>query len=346
MIEVLRDKTVLVTGGTGSIGKEIVKQVLRSSPKQVRVFSRDQSKQLHLQHELENDARVRYLVGDIRDKERVKMAMEGVDIVFHAAALKHVVSCEYNPFEAVKTNVLGLQNVIEAALEREVERFVFISTDKAADPANVMGSTKALGEKLVTNAYYYKGHKKTIFACVRFGNVLGSDGSVVPIWKKQIEKGGPVTINDPDMRRFFMSIPQAAKLTLDALKYSQVNEIFVLKMPFMKIGDLAEVMINELAPKYGHSPEKMERKIIGKREGEKVIEKLMTEEEAQNAYENDEFFVIRPALLIPYKSEHIPPYHIENMPLRKCTQAVYDTAHGSLISKEQIKELLKNAEVI
>jgi FlaA1/EpsC-like NDP-sugar epimerase len=342
MENLLKNKIVLVTGGTGSIGREIVKKILKFDPKQIRIFSRDQSKQLYLQYELEDHQKVRYLIGDIRDRERLSLAMQDVNIVFHAAALKHVASCEYNPFEAVKTNVLGLQNVIDEAIKNKVERFVYISTDKAANPIGVMGSTKALGEKLVSNAYYYQGDGNTIFSSVRFGNVLGSEGSVVPIFKNQIKKGFPITITDTKMKRFFMSISQAAELTLQALKHSQVNEIFVLKMPTMKILDLAESIIEEISPN-----KEAEIKIVGRKEGEKIDEQLMTKDEARNAIETKEFFIIRPELLIPFKEGHLAPYSpSEDLEIKESEEISYDTAKANLLSKVEIKEILRNANII
>jgi FlaA1/EpsC-like NDP-sugar epimerase len=271
-----------------------VREVLKSRPKVVRVLSNDENGLFALEQELEKHSNIRYLAGDIRDKERLSRAMEGVHVVFHAAALKHVHLCEYNPFEAVKTNVLGTQNVIEVAMEEQVEKFITISTDKAVNPVNVMGATKLLAERLTISANSYKGYSRTAFACVRFGNVLDSRGSVVPVFRRQIENGGPVTITDPEMTRFVMSIPRAVALVLKAAEMARGGEIFIFKMPALRIRDLAEVMIAELAPRHGFTPQSIDVNITGKRPGEKNYEELLTVDEAINAYETKEMFVISP----------------------------------------------------
>ena len=197
-----------------------------------------------------------------------------------------------------------------------------------------------MGEKLVSNAYYYKGKKRTIFSSVRFGNVLNSEGSVLQIWKKQIEKGNEITITEPEMRRFFMSIPQAAQLVLHALNYTQVNEIFVLKMPVMRVMDLADVLIDELTSKYGRRKEDIKIKFIGKGDGERMHEKLMTEEEAERAIETQEFFIVRPPLLIPYKKEHITPYLLPNgLKMQKEIKG-YSTENSKILDKDEIRALL------
>ena len=214
MYDYLKGKKVLVTGGTGSIGSEIVRQVLAQSPEVVRIFSRDETKQYYLESILGRRPDLRYLVGDVREKDRLRRALKDIDVVFHTAALKQVPSCEYNPFEAVKTNVFGTQNVIEAALESGVSRVIAVSTDKAINPTSTMGATKLLSERLVATANSWTSD--TTFACVRFGNVLNSRGSLVPLAKSQIERGGPVTLTDEGMTRFMMPISEAVKLTLEA----------------------------------------------------------------------------------------------------------------------------------
>lgn len=286
-----KDKIILVTGGTGSIGSEIVRKVLELNPKTIRVLDNNETGLFELEHELNSD-KIRNFIGDIRDKERLKRAFEGVDIIFHAAALKHVPLCEYNPFDAVKTNVIGTQNVLNAALDMDVEKVIVISTDKTVNPINVMGATKLLAERLTISANYYTGDKRTVFSCVRFGNVLDSRGSVVPLFKNQIKNGGPVTITDPEMSRFVMGIPQAVELILKAGQKTEGKEIFILKMPSLNITDLAEVMIDEFAPLYDYNPGDIEIKIIGKRNGEKIYEELMTEEELNFAFDNNELYVL------------------------------------------------------
>lgn len=286
----LNGKVVIVTGGTGSIGSEIVRQLLKTKARQIRVFSRDEHMQHELKGELPNDKRLRFLLGDIRDKERMAFAFRGVDIVFHAAALKHVPACEYNPFEAVKTNIIGTQNVIEIALANNVEKVLAISTDKAADPASVLGASKLMMERLITAANATAGKSRTRFASVRFGNILASRGSVVDLWKKQIARGGPLTVTDKRATRFFMEIPEAVRLVFSALDTMQGGEIFVLKMkPAQRVIDFAEDFLKKNA-----RGKKIGIKLIGLRPGEKLHEILMTEEEADHAVELKDMYVILP----------------------------------------------------
>lgn len=332
MLYWLQGKRVLVTGGTGSIGSELVRQVLQHNPEVVRVFSRDEAKQMYLAHSLNGHPNVRYLIGDVRDRQRLRRAMEDVDVVIHAAAMKHVTACEYNPFEAIKTNVLGVQNVIDTALEVNAERVVAISTDKVANPANTMGATKLLAERLVAAANFYRGRHRTIFTAVRFGNVLGSRGSVVPIFKSQIEAGGPVTLTDQRATRFMMSIHQAVSLALGALTQSVGGEIFILKMPVVRVADLARAIIDAYAPVAGRRPEEIEIQVVGLRPGEKVHEELLTETEAERAYENDRMFLL-------------PPDGLEGQPFgdawRHTERKRYSSGDELPLAQEEIRELLK-----
>ncbi len=301
MSSFFRDKTILVTGATGSIGSEVSKQLLTFKPKAVRLFSRDEHKQYLLQQEMGSRDRddVRYLLGDVRDFPRLQRAFRGVDYVFHCAAYKHVPFCEYNSYEAVKTNVIGTQNVIDAAIEQGVKRVLLISTDKAANPSNVMGATKLLAEKLMTSAMHAAGSQPIRFASVRFGNVLASRGSVLPLFCEQIRKGGPVTITESDMVRFFMSIPQAVTLTLNSMERMEGGELFILKMPAIRVDDLVDVLVEELSPHFGKKPAAIKKKVIGIRPGEKRSEVLMTEEEAWYASEESNMFVVRAPILMP-----------------------------------------------
>lgn len=295
-IKLFEGKKILVTGGTGSIGSEIVKQLLDFNPKQIRVFSRDEYKQFNLQNELESLKKfplLTFLIGDVRDKERLVMAMEGIDICFHAAALKHVRYCEYNPFEAVKTNVFGTQNIVDTARMYSIEKLIGISTDKAASPVNTMGATKLLSEKLIMSAEEYKGKRKTHFTSVRFGNVIGSRGSVIPLFINQILKQKEITITDPEMTRFLMSIPQAANLVFKAAMYSNGGELFILKMPVVKVIDIAEVLIEIISEIKGFKKNEVKIKKIGSRRGEKTYELLLSEEESFDIYENKEMFCLK-----------------------------------------------------
>ncbi len=295
-MENLRDffegKKILVSGGTGSIGRELVHGLLRLNPQVVRILSRDEHKLFQLKEELGEDSRVRYLLGDVRDKERLRWAVEDIDIVFHAAALKHVAFCEYNPFESVKTNVLGTQNLIEVSLEEEVSVFITISSDKAVNPTTTLGASKLLAEKLTISANQYKGRRKSRFSVVRFGNVVGSRGSVIPKFIQQIKKGGPVTITHPSMRRYMMTLPQAINLVLKAAFLTLGGEIFILKMPKVWIYDLAEVMIELFAPKFGFSPKDIKIEVVGAQVGERVDERLFSEEELVKLRELDEFYLV------------------------------------------------------
>ena len=250
------NKKILVTGGTGCIGSEIVKRLLTYEPAVVRIFSNDEDNTYRMIQELGRVRTTRFLIGDVRDKERLIMAMKDIDIVYHAAALKHVPLCEYNPFEAIKTNVLGTQNVIEAALINGVKKVINISTDKAVNPTNTMGATKLLSEKLIIDANFYKGNRNTTFSSVRFGNVLFSRGSVIPVFEKQIEQKKSITITDPNMTRFIMSISHTIDLVFKATLLAKGGEIFILKMPVAKLGDLADVVIEHYAEKYNYNKNK------------------------------------------------------------------------------------------
>lgn len=326
--ETFREKGILITGGTGSIGSGLVRKLLEFNPKVIRIFSNDENAQFYLEQELKRCGNLRFLVGDVRDKERLKRATEDIDLVFHAAALKHVPSCEYNPFETIKTNVIGTQNLLEVAMDEEVGKVITISTDKAVNPVNVMGATKLLAERLTIAANYYKGLRRTVFSCVRFGNVLGTRGSVVQLFEKQIQNGGPVTVTYPDMMRFVMNMDGAIKLVLKAAQMAKGEEIFVFKMPALRVGSLAEVMIEKLAPKYGYDPKDIEIEIIGKRKGEKLYEELMTEDETMNAYDTEDLFLILPR----------PPREgLKRIPVKRYTSK--DTRG---LKKKEITELLES----
>jgi len=326
MKSIFQDKNILVTGGTGSIGSEVVRRILHYEPRVVRVYSNDEDGQFNLGQELQGYSNLRFLIGDVRDKDRLKRAAESIDFIFHAAALKQVPLCEYNPFEAVKTNVLGAQNVIEVAMEENVGKMLTISTDKAVSPINVMGATKLLAERLTISANYYKGRRRTVFSCVRFGNVLDSRGSVIPLFREQLNKGGPLLVTDPDMTRFVMDIPQAAELMFKVAGMAQGGEIFVFKMPALRVGDLAEVMIEELAPRYGFRHEDIKMKITGGRPGEKNFEELMTQEEAASAYETEGMFIL---------SSRMPEG------AKKAAVKKYSSKDEVPLSKSEIKRMLK-----
>lgn len=288
-----RGAKVLIVGGTGTIGQSLLREILVDNPEVVRLLSRDEFKQFQLQHEYKEYTNIRYLIGDIRDYNRLERAMQDIDYVFHTAAMKHVPACEYNPFEAVQTNVLGTQNVIQAALACNVKKVIFTSTDKAISPTNTYGASKLMAERLIAAAQYQAGSKQTKFAAVRFGNVMGSRGSVIPLFKWQIEEKRKITVTCKEMTRFMMSLKQATHLTLKAMEIARGGEIFVLKMPIIKLGDLADIIIHQTCGKLQIDPANVEIDEIGLRPGEKMYEELMTEEESRHALETESMFIIR-----------------------------------------------------
>lgn len=282
MESLLKGKSILVTGGTGSFGKKFIRNVLDNhNPRRVIVLSRDELKQFEMEKDF-NDSRLRFFIGDVRDKNRLYRAFAGVDYVVHAAALKQVPACEYNPFEAIKTNVLGAQNIIEASIDCGVKRVIALSTDKAANPVNLYGATKLCSDKLFIAGNAYVGNKDTRFGVVRYGNVVGSRGSVIPLFKKQRETG-VITITDPRMTRFWITLEQGAQFVLDCLANMHGGEIFVPKIPSMKVTDLAEAIAPGCRQEY-----------IGIRPGEKLHEVMIPEDDARNAIEMDRFFVLKP----------------------------------------------------
>ena len=275
-------QTFLVTGGTGSFGKHFCKIMLdKYHPKVIRIYSRDELKQHEMRQEFGEDL-FRYFIGDVRDADRLKRAMEGVDIVVHAAALKQVPACEYNPLEAVKTNIHGAQSVIDAAIDVGVKKVVALSTDKAVNPVNLYGATKLCAEKIFIQGNAYSGPRGTRFSCVRYGNVIGSRGSVIPLFKEQ-RKSGTITITDTRMTRFWLTLDQAVELVIKALCHMQGGEIFVPKIPSMKITDLAQVIAPDCRIE-----------VIGMRPGEKIHELLITEEEGRNTAVYKGMYVIMP----------------------------------------------------
>lgn len=343
-MSIFRDKKILITGGTGSLGKKLVLHLLlNEKPDIIRIFDVDETEQFEFQQELKGyEDSVRFLLGDVRDKERLARAVEDIDVIFHTAALKHVMACEYNPFEAIKTNIIGMQNVIDVAINNNVKKIIFTSSDKAVNPSNTMGATKLLAEKLVTSANYYKGGKNCIFSSVRFGNVMGSRGSVIPLFKQQIQKGKPLTLTDPNMTRFMMSISQAVELVIRCAHMAQGGEVFIFKMPTIKISDLAEVMIEELAPLSSSlDPKNVEFELIGAKPGEKMYEELMTEDEASRSLERDDMYIILP--LIEGDMSLINKTAYDAVPIHSRDYISRDTKP---IDKDEIKAILKKDGII
>jgi UDP-N-acetylglucosamine 4,6-dehydratase len=279
----LKNKNVLITGGTGSFGKKCAEHLLqRYTPKRLIVFSRDELKQHEMRVAGFDHPAMRYFIGDVRDLDRLRRAMVGVDVVIHAAALKQVPACEYNPIEAIQTNVNGGKNVIEAALDNRVHRVLALSTDKAVSPTNLYGATKLVAEKLFVQANAYRGGDPIRFSCVRYGNVVGSRGSVIPLFREQ-RKTGRITITDARMTRFWMTLDQAVELVLNSIETMYGGEVFIPKIPSMRVVDLAEVIAPDC--------EQIE---IGIRPGEKLHETLLSEDEARHSVELSTRYVITP----------------------------------------------------
>jgi UDP-N-acetylglucosamine 4,6-dehydratase len=279
--------SILITGGTGSFGNKFVEMVLtKYGPRRLIVFSRDELKQFEMRQRFPDKAgsSMRYFIGDVRDPDRLRRAMEGVDIVIHAAALKQVPSCEYNPLEAVKTNIYGAQNVIDSAIDRGVKKVIALSTDKAVSPINLYGATKLCAEKIFIQGNAYSGSKGTRFSCVRYGNVIGSRGSVIPLFREQ-SKEGKITITDERMTRFWITLNEAVELVIKAIHHMQGGEIFVPRLPSMKIIDLAQAIAPDC-----------EIEFIGIRPGEKLHEMLITEEEGRNTVAFNGMYIIMPNL--------------------------------------------------
>lgn len=277
----MKDKTILLTGGTGSFGQAFVKEVLSCNPKAIRIFSRGEFLQSEMAKKF-NDDRLRFFIGDVRDKDRVYRAMEGVDIVVHAAALKQVPACEYNPTEAIRTNINGAENIIDAAISCEVDKVMNISSDKAVQPLNLYGATKLVTEKLFIQGNVYAGKGRTKLSSVRYGNVMNSRGSIIPLFEEQ-KVSGVITITDERMTRFFITLKQGIRFVMDCIGKMRGGEIFIPKIPSIKIIDLA----NMVAPE-------TDKKVIGIRPGEKINEILLTEDEALHTREFNDYFIIEP----------------------------------------------------
>ena len=286
----LNGKSILITGGTGSFGKKFAETVLRDYPEieRIVIFSRDEYKQFVMSNmpEFKDSNKLRYFIGDVRDKERLLRAFDGIDIVVHAAALKQVPACEYNPFEAVKTNVMGAQNIIDAAIDKNVKRVIALSTDKACSPINLYGATKLCSDKLFIAGNVYVGSKDTRFSVVRYGNVAGSRGSVIPFFKNLLENGAKeLPITDMRMTRFWLKLEQAVEMVILGLETMEGGELYVKKIPSMKMTELAKAMASNLPFKE-----------VGIRPGEKIHEMMISSEDARNTIEFDKYFIIYPDL--------------------------------------------------
>jgi len=286
-VQIITDKSILITGGTGSFGRKFTEIMLREyHPKKLIIFSRDELKQFEMS-QIYSDreyACIRYFIGDVRDKDRLLRAMTGVDIVVHAAALKQVPACEYNPFEAIQTNIIGAKNVIDSAIDCKVQKTIMVSTDKAVNPINLYGATKLCAEKIFIQGNSYSGAKGTCFSCSRYGNVVGSRGSVIPLFLKQ-RHNGCITITDQRMTRFWITLEQGVRFVIRCIEGMHGGEVFVPKIPSMRIMDLAKVVAPECKMQF-----------VGIRPGEKVHESLISEDEARSTLEFHDMYVIQPVL--------------------------------------------------
>jgi len=325
------NKKVLITGGTGSLGKALTKKLLETGVGIIRIYSRDEWKQSQMRSELTDD-RLRFFIGDVRDKERLSRAMEDIDIVIHAAALKQVPSAEYNPFEAVKTNIYGTQNVLESCLDNGVKTAIGIGTDKAVSPLNTYGATKLLMERLFISANFWKGDKDIKFICVRYGNVLGSRGSIVPIFVDQIKSGGKITVTDPNMTRFSITMDQALNLIFRAIKNGVGGEVFIPKLKAYTVGLVKDALLELL-----NSTSTVEK--IPVRPGEKTHEVLINEFELRDTLETDEDYVITNQH--PLESEQ----DSHNLKITSLSNS-YTSDTVELFTKEELKEILISEKLV
>lgn len=324
----IKGKRILVTGGTGSFGRMLIPELLKLFPKEVIVFSRDEDKQGEMRREYRGNPKMRFVLGDVRDARAVKEVMRGVDIAIHAAALKWITEVEQNVWEGIKTNVIGAQNIIEAARDANVEKVVALSTDKAVEPVNAYGMAKALQERLMTTANLYENGTRTVFVSTRYGNVLGSRGSVVPLFKKLIDEGKPLTVTDPAMTRFLLTLKQSVELVLFALERGVGGEVFVPYMPGHTIGDLVDVMLS------GLPVEKRKVRSIGIRPGEKIHETLISASESTRTVRLGKYFVILPQITIPKIERRYKG-------LKRTRYFAYTSENTRRLTKEQLKSILK-----
>lgn len=338
-MSVFKNKTLMITGGTGSFGNAVLNGFLETDIKEIRIFSRDEKKQDDMRHEFqakmpEASNKIKFFIGDVRDLASVKNAMHGVDYIFHAAALKQVPSCEFFPIEAVKTNVLGTENVLTAAIEEGVKSVICLSTDKAAYPVNAMGTSKAMMEKVIVAKSRTVDPEKTKICCTRYGNVMCSRGSVIPLWIEQIKAGNPITITEPSMTRFIMSLEEAVDLVLFAFENGTSGDILVQKAPACTIEVLAKAVTELFAP--GH-----EIKVIGIRHGEKMYETLLTNEECANAIDMGEFYRVPCDKRDLNYDKYFKEGDVERNILTE-----FNSSNTELLDVEQVKEKLLTLQYI
>jgi FlaA1/EpsC-like NDP-sugar epimerase len=329
-------KTVLVTGAAGTVGQEIMTQLAELPVHSVVAIDNDEQETFFLERRLEHVGHFSFALADICDLHGLTGLMEGVDIVIHAAALKHVGLCERAPRVAIQTNIIGTQHVIQAAVAAGVKRFLLTSSDKAVNPTSVMGTSKLMAERLVAAANMQSRNGPAILAACRFGNVLGSSGSVIQVFRQQIAAGGPVTLTHADMTRFIMTLSQAVSLVMDAVFLARGGEVFVTKMAVCRIEDLARIMIDELAPRHGRGPEDVRIEIVGPKPGEKFYEELINDEEVRRVCELDRHFVVVPALRA---NRGVISYDYEGLVAKRISQP-YNSANVSPMTRPELREFL------
>ncbi len=334
--------SVLITGACGTIGRELMRQLIALSPAEIIGIDNNETEVFFLSETYRENDNVRVYLGDVRDKQKLLQVSEGVDVVIHVAALKHVILCEQSPRDPLQTNIVGTQNVVEAAIQNGVKRVIFTSSDKAVNPTNVMGTSKLMGERLITAANSFRRGIGPIFASTRFGNVLGSRGSVIPIFRQQIARGGPVTITDRGMTRFVMTVEEAVRLVMDSVFMAHGGEVFVTKMPVARISDLADVMISELAPAYGYTANDIQIRLIGAKPGEKQYEELMSEEEIRRTFELQRYFAVIPAFKTVYKSI---AYDYAGLVSRSVSRP-YNSAQEQALSPMELHAYLKRSGLL
>lgn len=343
-LEYLQGKRILITGVCGTVGSKLLSQLFESGYNVSEVIGLDNNESglFYLEQEFLHEPKVKLFLADIRDKDKMLRIMKGIDIVFHTAALKHVILCERSPYEAVQTNIEGVNNLIYAAQENNTEKVIFTSSDKAVNPTNVMGTTKLMGERLMTAANSTSHGDGTVFASTRFGNVLGSTGSVIPIFREQISKGGPITLTDSGMTRFVMSIQQAVNLVIESVTLAKGGDVLITKMPVINIKDLAEVMVSELAEYYGYDPKLIEIMEIGTKPGEKLYEELMSSEEMRRTVELEKFFSVLPAFRGVYRDIKYDYSRVVSVKVEK----PYNSAEEKVLTKSELVKFLTDNELL
>ncbi len=332
-MKLLEDKVLMITGGTGSFGSTVVKRFLNSGVREIRIFSRDEKKQEDMRIALKDD-KAKFYIGDVRNYDTVHQAMHGVNYVFHAAALKQVPSCEFYPMEAVRTNVLGTENVLNAAVVNNVNRVVVLSTDKAVYPINAMGISKAMMEKLMVAKSRMRSEGETVFCATRYGNVMASRGSVIPLFVDLIKAGKPLTLTDPEMTRFLMSLEDSVDLVLHAFEHAKQGDIFVQKAPASTVGDLAQAMLDLFS---ADNPVR----IIGTRHGEKLYESLLSREEMARAEDMDRYYRVPP----DNRDLNYAKYFVEGEPSISISED-YTSHNTERLSAEKVKSLLLTLDFI